>query len=184
MALPAGNYGDLSNKCKKTLEHFKKELGRVRTGRASASILEGIMVDYYGSRVPLNQLGMVNAPEPRLLQIQVYDAGAMEAIEKSIQSSGLGLNPMRDGALIRINIPPLTADRRKEFVRGVHTLSESQRVAIRNSRRDANEAVKADKTLSQDQSKRVMDEIQKICDAAVKEIDMLSAVKEKEIMDV
>lgn len=180
----AGSYGDLSNKCKKTLEHFKKELGRVRTGRASASLLEGIMVDYYGSKVPLNQLGMVNAPEPRLIQVQVYDAGATEAVEKAIQASGLGLNPMRDGALVRINIPPLTAERRKEFVKGVHTLAESQRVAIRNNRRDANDAIKVDKTLSQDQSKRVMEEVQKICDAAIKEIDTLSAAKEKEILDV
>ncbi len=183
----AGKYGDLDPKCKKTVEHFKVEIGRLRTGRAHTSLLEGVHVDYYGSQVPLIQMGMIGAPEPRLLTIQVYDAGAVESVEKAIQSSELGLNPMREGNLLRIAIPPLNEERRKEFVKKLHKLAEENKVFIRNHRRDAIDDLKKqekEKKVSQDELRRGQEEVQKITDKFIADIDVLLAAKEKEILEV
>lgn len=183
----AGKFGDLEDKCKKTVEHFKKELQRLRTGRASTSLLEGLMVDYYGSATPLMSLGLINAPEPRLLTIQVYDGNAVESIEKAIRQSDLGLNPSRDGGMIRISIPTLTEDRRKELVKKLHKMAEEEKVVLRNHRRDGNDFLKKqekDKAISTDDSRRGQEEIQKITDRYTAEIDKAAVGKEKEIMEV
>lgn len=182
-----GKYDDLEEKCRKTVEHFKRELSRVRTGRANASILEGLHADYYGASTPIQQLGMINVPEPRLITIQVYDGSAVEAIEKAIRSSELGLNPGRDGNLIRIAIPPLTEERRKELVKKLHKLTEENRVILRNHRRDAMELLKKqlkEKTISEDDNKRAQEEVQKSTDKSIAELDKLLAVKEKEVLEV
>jgi len=181
------NYSELETKCKKTIEHFKKDLGRVRTGRATTTILDGLQVEYYGTMVPLIQLGMVSAPEPRQLCIQVYDAAAGENIEKAIQKSQLGVNPVRDANTIRINFPPLTEERRKEQVKLLHKMTEDARVVIRTHRRDFNEFLKTQnksKAVSDDELRKGMEEVQKITDKQIKDLDALSSQKEKEMMEV
>jgi ribosome recycling factor len=183
----AGKYGDLDVHCKKTVEHFKVEISRLRTGRAHTSLLEGIQVDYYGSHVPLIQMGMIGAPEPRLLTIQVYDASAVESVEKAIQQSELGLNPMREGNLLRIAIPALNEERRKEFVKKLNKLAEENKIVLRNHRRDAIDDLKKqekDKKISQDDLRRSQDEVQKITDKFIADIEQLSQAKEKEILEV
>lgn len=178
---------NLESKSKKTIEAFKKELSRMRTGRASSAMLEGIQVDYYGTRTPLIQLGMINVPEPRQITIQVYDGGAVEAVEKAIHEANLGLNPSREGTLVRLNIPPLTEERRKEFIKKLHKEAEDVRVAIRNHRRDSNEVIKTkekDKAISQDESRKLMERIQASTDKFIKEVDSMLAQKEKEMMIV
>jgi len=178
----AVNLSDFDTKCKKTVEHFKKELGHVRTGRASTAMLDGIQVDYYGTSVPLIQLGMVNAPEPRMITIQVYDGGAVEAIEKAIQKSNLGLNPSREGTLIRISIPPLNEERRKERIKGLHKMAEDARVVIRNHRHETLNSIKKQvkaKQASEDDERRAEGEIQKTTERLMKEIDQMVAGKEK-----
>lgn len=180
-------YDNYKAQCTKTLEHFKGELKRLRSGRATPSILEGLQVDYYGSQVPLQQLGMVAAPESRMLTIQVYDQGAVEAIEKAIQQSDLGLNPSRDGALIRVVIPSLNEERRKELIKKVSKMSEETRVALRNLRRDEIEAVKKKtkgKEMSEDDGRRAQDEIQKIIDRYIADVDTAAGAKEKELIEV
>ncbi len=177
-----GQFDALEAGCKKTNEHFKKDLGRLRTGRAATSMLEGINVDYYGSHVPLIQLGLISAPEPRLLTIQVYDSGAVESVEKAIMQSELGLTPNRDGALIRINIPALTEERRKELIKKLHKMGEEAKVALRNNRREALDALKKVEK-AEDAVKRGETEIQKIIDKYQKDIDSLVALKEKEILE-
>jgi ribosome recycling factor len=181
------HFPDLEDKCKKTVEHFKKDLSHMRTGRASAALFEGIHVDYYGSSVPLQQLGLVNTPEPRLVTIQVYDPGAVEAVEKSILQSDLGLNPSRDGNLLRIAIPHLTEERRKDLIKKSHKMAEETRIAIRNNRRDAIEHLKKrekSKEVSEDELHRGQEEIQKITDKYTKDVDLIVAAKEKEMMEV
>ncbi len=184
----AGNqYAEYQEKCKKAVEFFKRDLSHLRTGRASAALFEGIHVDYYGSAVPLQQLGMVNTPEPRLVTIQVYDPGAVEAVEKAILQSDLGLTPSRDGNLIRIAIPHLTEERRKELIKKVHKMGEETRIAIRNSRHEAIDTLKKkvkSKEMSEDDQKRGQDEIEKITGLINKDIDSVIAQKEKEIMEV
>ena len=180
-------YAEFESKCKKTIEHFKREISHVRTGRASAALFEGIHVDYYGSSVPLQQLGLVNTPESRLVTIQVYDPGAVESVEKAILQSDLGLTPSRDGNLIRINIPHLTEERRKELIKKLHKMGEETRVILRGNRHEAIDLIKKkvkSKELSEDDQRRGQDEIQKITDTYSKEIDVVLAVKEKEMMEV
>jgi ribosome recycling factor len=183
----SSQFDNYKAQCAKTLEHFKKELSRLRSGRATPSLLEGLMVNYYGSNVSLQQLGMVSAPEPRMLTIQVYDAGALEAIEKAIQQSDLGLNPSRDGSLIRVIIPALNEERRKDLLKKVNKMAEETRVAMRNLRRDEVEGVKKkvkNKEMSEDDSRRAQDEIQKIVDKFIVDVDGAAAAKEKEMMEV
>ncbi|MCL4138118.1 UNVERIFIED_CONTAM: hypothetical protein GTU68_014592 [Idotea baltica] len=156
-------------------------------GRATTALLESLSVDYYGSNVPLNQLGLISAPEPRLLTVQVYDAGAIEVIEKSIMQSDLGLNPSRDGNLIRINVPSLTEDRRKELLKSISKMGEDSKIAVRNHRREANDAFKKqlkEKEISEDEQKKLQDQTQGITDENIKKIDVLVSEKEKEMMEV
>jgi ribosome recycling factor len=183
----SAQFDNYKAQCARTLEHYKKELSRLRSGRATPSLLEGLMVQYYGSQVSLQQLGMVSAPEPRMLTIQVYDAGAVESIEKAIQQSELGLNPSRDGSLIRVIIPALNEERRKDLIKKVHKMAEETRVALRNLRRDEVEGVKKkvkSKEMSEDDSRRAQEEIQKIVDKFIADVDAAAAGKEKEMMEV
>jgi ribosome recycling factor len=183
----SGQFENYKQLCTKALDHFKKDLSRMRTGRASPALLEGLSVDYYGSHVPLQQLGMVSAPEPRLLVIQVYDGGAVEAIDKAIQQSELGLNPSRDGSLIRVVIPPLNEERRKDLIKKIHKMAEETKVAMRNLRRDEVEAVKKKvkaKEMAEDDSRRAQEDIQKIIDKYTLDVDAAASAKEKEMLDV
>ncbi|MCX7991629.1 MAG: ribosome recycling factor [Proteobacteria bacterium] len=175
------------DKMEKTLEHLKKEFNKIRTGRAQAGILDDIKVDYYGQTMPITQLATVNIPEPRMIIIQPWDSSAISAIEKAILKSELGINPNNDGKVIRLVIPPLNEERRKELVKFSKKIAEENKVAIRNERRDAIEKIKSEeknKTISEDDSKRLQKEIQDLTDSYVKKIDELLALKEKEIMEV
>lgn len=178
---------EMSDKMEKSVEAFKKELSKVRTGRASLSILDGISVDAYGSGMPLNQVGTLTIPESRLIAIQPWDPQMLPAIEKAILKSDIGLNPVNDGKIIRLNIPQLTEERRKELVKSVKKVAEEFRVAIRNIRRDAIETLKKqkkDKEISEDELFKYQDEAQAETDANVKKIDEATANKEKEVMEV
>lgn len=173
--------------CASSISAFKRDLSRVRTGRASAGLLEGIHVDYYGSRTPLTQLAQISTPEARLIVLQVYDAGAVQAIEKAIQGAGLGFNPARDGNTLRVTIPPLTQDSRKEIIKVLHKMAEEIRVSIRNHRRDANDLLKKmekDSELTKDDAKRHQDKVQKQTDASIAQVDSMLAAKEAECMEV
>lgn len=172
---------------KGAIESTKREFQAVRTGRASSSILDRVMVEYYGTSTPLNQLANISVPDPRMLVVQPWDKSALNAIEKAILKSDLGLNPVNDGTIIRIPVPQLTEERRKELVKVVKKDAEEKRVVIRNIRRDANEKIKAlekEAHIPEDESKRALDEIQKLTDKYIAEIDSLLERKEKEIMEV
>jgi len=174
-------------KMKKTVEHVRHEFSTIRTGRASTALLDGIDVEYYGSNVSLNQTANVSVPDAKLLLITPYDKGTLGNIEKAILKSDLGLNPNNDGNVIRIPIPELTEDRRKDLVKIVRRLAEDARVSIRNARRESNEKVKKaekDGDVSEDDSHRIIDEVQKVTDEYVKKIDEILKAKEEEIMEV
>ena len=176
-----------SEKCEKSVAALKSDLSKVRTGRASAGILEGVMVDYYGTQTPLKQLAMINAPEARLLTVQIYDKGAIEAVEKAILQSNLGLNPARDGDLVRVSIPSLTEDRRKDLVKQLKKTGEDFKTTLRSHRRDANDEIKKqekEKMISEDDRRKIQDEVQTITDKYVAEVDVLVAAKEKDMMEV
>jgi ribosome recycling factor len=171
----------------RSIESFRKELGKVRTGRASFSLLDGVKVDYYGTPTPLQQVGTLSVPESRLITITPWDAKMIGPIEKAIQASGLGLNPASDGKVVRIPIPPLTEERRKELAKVVRKMAEDARVAVRNVRREAIEKLKdreKKKEISEDDVKRGQDRIQKETDASVKKIDDILKAKEQEILEV
>jgi ribosome recycling factor len=171
----------------KSLETLKNQLTKVRTGRASATVLDGIMVDYYGSPTPLKQVGQVSTPEARLLQIQPFDKTAIAAIEKAILGANLGITPSNDGNLVRIPFPALTEEKRKNIAKEIKKLGEDSKVQIRNVRRDQNELVKKaekDKVVSEDESKKIQDEIQKTTDKFILEVDKLVSTKEKEVLTV
>lgn len=177
----------IEEKMKKTVELFRKELAGVRAGRATPALLEKITVDYYGVATPVNQLANISVPEPRLLVIQPWDRSTVPLIEKAILKSDLGVTPVSDGAILRLTIPQLTRERRQELVKAIRKKGEEERVAIRNLRRDANLEVKErekNKQLSEDESRRAQEEIQKLTDRYIKEIDAALQVKEKEIMEV
>lgn len=178
---------ELEGKCDSTIEHFSNELDRIRSGRATTGLLEGVQVDYYGAATPLVQLGLISAPEPRLLTIQVYDAGAIESVEKAIQLADLGLNPSRDGNLIRVPVPALTEERRKDLVKKLHKTAEEAKVAIRNHRREGIDELKKDQksgSISEDDLHRGQDAIQKVTDKHTSRVDELLQAKEKEMMEV
>src|SRR5579864_1896182 len=171
----------------KAVEDFRKELAGVRTGRANVSILDSIRVDYHGTPMPVNQLGTVTVPDPMSILISPWDPSAVPMIDKAIRSADLGLNPTNDGKIVRVPIPPLTEDRRKEIVKHLHKVLENHRTAVRNIRRDVKEAVdklEKDKKISQDEQKRTLDELEKLTHSETKKIEDLSAVKEKEILEV
>ena len=177
----------LNESMNKAIESLKHQLTRVRTGRASANILDGVVVDYYGSPTPVNQVGQISTPEARLLQIQPFDKTMIAAIEKAIITSNLGLTPSNDGNLIRIPFPALTEERRKDLVKEVKKYGEDAKIAIRNSRREQNDSLKKaekDKEISEDDSKKFQTEVQTITDKFVKQVDEIIAVKEKELLEV
>jgi ribosome recycling factor len=171
----------------KTVSVMKQALQKVRTGRASIGIFDGIMVDYYGTPTPLKQLATLAVPEPRLITIQPWDKGAISGIEKAILKSELGLTPANDGKIIRVPIPPLNEERRRDLVKMVKKMAEEYRVEIRNHRRDANAMLKdleKDKEISQDELKLAQDRVQVLTDDHTKQVDVLLAEKEKEIMEI
>jgi ribosome recycling factor len=177
----------LKKEMEQTLDAMRKEIAKMRTGRASTALIEGVMVDYYGSRTPLNQLAALSAPEARLLVIQPYDRGVMQAIEKGILQSDLGLTPVNDGKVIRVPIPELTEERRKELVRHVRKVAEEYRVSLRNHRRDANDHLKKmqkDKQLPEDEARATQDRVQKMTDEYIDKLDKLLKTKEDELMAV
>lgn len=171
----------------KTIAVLKSELGGLRAGRANPQLLDRIMVDYYGTPTPIQQLGNISTPEPRMLLISVWDSKAIPAIEKAIQKSDLGINPANDGKVIRLLFPELNEERRKELVKSVKKKGEESKIAIRSIRRDAIEQVKKeekDKLLTEDDRKTLDDKVQKLTDDLIKEIDVILAAKEKEILSV
>lgn len=179
-------HADVKDRMDKTLASLDKDLTRVRTGRASASLLDGVKVDYYGTPTQLAQMATIAVPESRLITIQPWDVSVIKDIEKAIMGANLGLTPSNDGKLIRLSIPPLTEDRRKDLVKSVSKTCEDYKVALRNVRRDANEEIKAlkkDGEISEDDSFKAQDEIQKATDAYIKKIDEAYKVKEREILE-
>ncbi len=179
-------YDELRDRMNKAVETLELDYKRLRTGRASISLVEGIRVDYYGTPTPLAQLATLTIPDPRTIMIQPWDTSVVGEVEKAILKSELGLTPNNDGKAIRISIPPLTADRRKDLVKVVKKKSEESKVAVRNIRRDLIEKIKdlkKDKAISEDEQFRAQDEIQKITDDYVKKIDSVCGTKEKEILE-
>ena len=171
----------------KALDDLRAELAHMRTGRASVNLLDSVKVDYYGTPTPVNQMATLAVPEATMLQVQPWDVSQIGAIEKAIRASDLGLNPMNDGKIIRVPIPALTEERRKDMVKHLHHTAENHRVAVRNIRRDANDAVKKllkDKKISEDEDHRALDEVQKMTDDLIKKIDEISKTKETDIMKV
>lgn len=180
-------YTQLKTRMDKAVEDFRTNLAAARTGRATVHMLDMVRVPYYGSEMPLNQVSAVHAPEAQLLTVQPFDPGIMADIEKAIRTANLGLNPQNDGKLIRIPVPPLTEERRKDMVKQLHKILEDHRTAIRNVRRDGNDAIKKtmkDKKISEDEEKKALDEVQKLTDAEIKKMEEMSAAKEKELMTV
>ena len=178
--------GDNESKMEKTVNSLKEEYNTIRTGRASAAIFDKVRVDYYGTPTPLSQVGTISIPEARLVVVSPFDKSLISAIEKAIQTADLGLNPSNDGKVIRIAIPPLTADRRKELVKQAKSMAENYRTTIRNIRRDGNDALKKQQKageLTEDQLKTETDKLQKLTDKYIEEINKVYEAKEKEIMD-
>ena len=171
----------------KSVDDFRQELASLRTGRASTGLLEHIRVDYYGTPTPINQVATLGVPEPSLLTVQPWDPSLLAAIDKVIRASDLGLNPMNDGKILRVPIPPLTEERRKELVKHLHKVLENHRTAVRNIRRDSNEDFKLllkDKKMSEDEEKRSLEEVQKLTDDFIGKLDTLAKAKEKEILEM
>ncbi len=180
-------YTQLRSRMDKAVEDFSTNLAAARTGRASVHMLDTIRVPYYGSEMPLNQLSQVHAPEAQMLTVQPFDPSVLAEIEKAIRSANLGLNPQNDGKIIRVPVPPLTEERRRDMVKNLHKILEDHRTAIRNVRRDGNEAIKKamkDKKIAEDDEKKALDEVQKLTDGEIKKMEEMSAAKEKELMTV
>ena len=171
----------------KAVEDFRKELASVRTGRANAALLDQVRVDYHGTPMPVNQLGTVSVPDPMTIVISPWDPGAVPLIDKAIRTADIGLNPANDGKVVRVPIPPLTEDRRKELVKHLHKVLENHRTAVRNIRRDLKEAIEKlekEKKISEDDKKRSLDELEKLTHSETKKMEDLSATKEKEVMEL
>ncbi|MBB5022371.1 ribosome recycling factor [Desulfurispira natronophila] len=180
-------YDEMKEKMQKALEATRKDFSTLRTGRATTSLLDGIKVDYYGTPTPLQQVGTIATPDATTMTIQPWEATMIGAIEKAIHGSNLGVTPSNDGQMVRINIPPLTEERRKALAKQVKKFAEEGRVAVRNVRRQGNEMIKSfekSKDITEDESKRAQDEVQKITDSFVKKIDELAEAKENELMTV
>jgi len=180
-------YVQLKTRMDKAVEDFRKAMAATRTGRASVHMLDSVSVDYYGSQMPLNQIAQVHAPEPQLITVQPFDPSSLPSIEKSIRTADLGLNPMNDGKIIRVPVPPLTEERRRDMVKHLHRILEEHRTAIRNVRRDGNDAIKKalkDKKVTEDEEKRFLEEIQKLTDNEIKTMEDMSKAKEKEVMEI
>jgi ribosome recycling factor len=171
----------------KAVDDFRRELAGIRTGRANVSILDHVRVDYHGTQMPINQLGTVTVPDPMMLVISPWDPGAVALIDKAIRTSDLGLNPTNDGKVIRLPVPPLTEERRKDLVKHLHKVLENHRTAVRNVRRDMKEAIEhleKEKKVSEDERKRSVEELDKLTHSETKKIEDLSAAKEKEILEL
>ncbi len=178
---------ETKDKMEKAVVALKNELSKLRTGRATPALVEHIRVDYYGTPTPLNQMAQVSIPDPKTIQIASWDQSAIPLIEKSIIAANIGLNPQVDGKVIRLNVPPLTEDRRKDIAKTVKKIGEDTKVIVRNLRRDANEKIKGqekDKALSEDQSKKAQEAIQKLTDTFVGEVDKIVDAKTKDVMTV
>lgn len=177
----------LVDRMDKAIESLKKDIAGIRTGRASLGIFEGITVDYYGTPTPINQVATMSVPESRLIIIQPWDPKMIAEIERAILKSDLGLNPSNDGKIIKIAIPPLTEERRKQIIKQVHKRVEEAKIAVRNIRRDSNDEVKKlekEKKMSEDDAKKTLEEIQKLTDSYIKRTDEINSHKEKELMEV
>ncbi|HYO83206.1 MAG TPA: ribosome recycling factor [Bryobacteraceae bacterium] len=171
----------------KVIADLQHEMSNIRTGRASVNLLDGVKVDYYGTPTPLNQVATLHVPEPFMITLQPWDTSLIAPIEKAIRNSDLGLNPGNDGKTIRVPIPQLTEERRKDFVRKLHNVAEEHRVSLRNVRRDANEQCKKllkDKLISEDDERRALEEVQKLTDGYMQKIDSAAKAKEKDILEV
>ena len=169
------------------VDDFRRKMATIRTGRAATSILDTVVVDYYGTPTPLNQLASVHAPEPQLLTVQPWDQTQIGAVEKAIRGADLGLNPSNDGKLVRVPIPPLTEERRKQLAKQIHDVADAHRTAVRNVRRDANDRLKKmlkDKTISEDAERDALQEVQKLTDSHIGKIDELARTKEQEVLSV
>ncbi len=180
-------FAQLRSRMEKAVEDFRKELAAIRTGRASVHMLDSVTVDYYGTAMPLNQIAQVHAPEAQLITVQPFDPSSLGTIEKAIRAADLGLNPMNDGKLIRVPVPPLTEERRRELVKHLHKVLEDHRTAIRNIRRDGNDLIKKtlkDKKITEDDERRSYDEIQKLTDDEIKKMEDMGKAKEKEILEI
>src|SRR5215470_17856696 len=180
-------YTQLKSRMDKAVEDFRREMAAVRTGRATVHMLDSVKVNYYDSLMPVNQIAQVHAPDAQLITVTPFDPSAMGEIEKAIRSADLGLNPMNDGKMIRIPVPPLTEERRKEMVKHLHKILEEHRTAVRNIRRDGNDAIKKqmkDKKITEDEERRALEEIQKLTDDEIKKMEELCKAKEKELMKV
>jgi len=180
-------FAQLRTRMEKAVEDFRKELAAIRTGRASVHMLDSVNVDYYGTAMPLNQIAQVHAPEAQLITVQPFDPSSLGTIEKAIRSADLGLNPMNDGKLIRVPVPPLTEERRRDLVKHLHKVLEDHRTAIRNIRRDGNELIKKtlkDKKITEDDERRSLEEIQRLTDDEIKKMEEMGKAKEKEILEI
>jgi ribosome recycling factor len=180
-------YLQLKTRMEKAVEDFRREMAATRTGRASVRMLDGVSVEMYGSQMQLNQVATVHAPEPQMITVQPYDPTALAAIEKAIRTAELGLNPMNDGKLIRVPVPTLTEERRRDMVKHLNKVLEEHRTAVRNIRRDGNDAIKKamkDKKITEDDEKKSLDEIQKLTDDEIKKMEEMSKAKEKEVMEI
>ena len=179
-------YVQLKTRMDKAVEDFRKAMAATRTGRANVHMLDSVNVEYYDSHMPLNQIAQVHAPEAQLITVQPFDPTSLAAIEKAIRTADLGLNPMNDGKIIRVPVPALTEERRKDMVKHLHKILEDHRTAVRNIRRDGNDAIKKamkDKKITEDDEKRAMDEIQKLTDDEIKKMEDMSKAKEKEVLE-
>jgi ribosome recycling factor len=179
--------GQLKIRMDKAVEDFRKEMAATRTGRASVSMLDNVIVEAYGATLPLNQVATIHAPEPQLISVTPFDPTVLPAIEKAIRSGDLGLNPMNDGKVVRVPIPALTEERRKEMAKHLHKVLEEHRTAVRNIRRDGNDAIKKlmkDKKISEDEEKRSLEEIQKLTDEEIRKMEEMSKAKEKEVLEL
>jgi ribosome recycling factor len=180
-------YVQLRTRMEKAVEDFRKEMAATRTGRANVHMLDSVNIDYYGSQMPLNQIAQVHAPEAQLITVQPFDPSSLATIEKAIRTADLGLNPMNDGKIIRVPVPPLTEERRKDMVKHLHRILEDHRTAVRNIRRDGNDLIKRalkDKKVTEDEEKRALDEIQKLTDDEIKKMEDMSKGKEKEVLEI
>ncbi|GAA4017029.1 ribosome recycling factor [Sphingomonas swuensis] len=183
--MPAYDKADVQRRMSGSVDSLKSDLGGLRTGRASSALLDPIQVEVYGAKMPLNQVATVSVPEPRMISVQVWDKSNLNSVEKAIRSAGLGINPITDGQMIRLPIPDMTEERRKELAKLVSQYAEKARIAVRNVRRDAMDALKTDekkKEISEDEHKRLDTEVQKLTDETIKEVDAAAAAKEKEIL--
>jgi ribosome recycling factor len=180
-------FAKLKARMDKAVADFQQQMGATRTGRANVHMLDGVRVDYYGTEMPLNQIAQVHAADAQMLTVQPFDPSSLPAIEKAIRSGDLGFNPQNDGKIIRIPVPPLTEERRKEMVKHLHKILEEHRTAVRNIRRDGNDFIKKalkEKKITEDDERRGHDELQKLTDTEIKKMEEMSAAKEKEVMQV